>query len=289
MSIAMSTSGGGFPPAGITPAAVQQEVINALLGGAPFARSLTRRNLSANSTVWPIVEPTGANWVLEAQPLPVVTLGDRSYSVTPTKLAGLFSLSSELVDDSSFGITQALGDAVKDSMGPKLDDGLLNGNGTPPNPQGVYEIAPAVDGASLRAAISLAVAEIGEDGGAADTVALSPTDAAAEASREGSDGHPIYPEGMTSLYGLKVVPVPGLTQSLVYDSTRVLCVVRDDFSVEASADAGFTTDTIAVRVKGRFAVAVPVVNKGIRKITVAGSPAATSERRTTATKGSSKG
>jgi hypothetical protein len=274
MSTALSASGGGFPPSGITPPAVVAEVINCLLGGSPFARSLTRRNLSANSTVFPVVEPTGATWVAEGQPLPTVTLGDKSYTVVPRKLAGLFSLSSELADDSTFGITAALGDAVRDSMGPELDDGLLNGTGTAPQPVGVIGLAPAVDGADLRAAVFAAVAEIGEDGGTADTVALSPTDAAAEGSRVGTDDHPVYPNGMTTLAGLRVVQVPALAQSLVYDATRVLLIVRDDFSVEASADAGFTTDTVAVRVRGRFAVAVPCIGKSIRKLTVAGAPAA---------------
>jgi HK97 family phage major capsid protein len=283
MSIALSSVAGGFPPSppGITPPSVQAEVINCLLGGSPFARSLTRRTLSANSTVFPIVEPTGATWVAEAQPLPTVTLGDKSYTVVPRKLAGLFSLSSELVDDTSFGIVAALGDAVRDSMGPELDDGLLNGNGTAPQPIGVIGLAPAVDGTTLRDATFNAVAEIGEDGGVADTIAMSPTAVAAEASREGSDGHPVYPNGFAAIGGLKVVPVPGLAQSLVYDSTRVLFIVRDDFSVEGSEDAGFTTDTVAVRVKGRFAVAVPCVGKSIRKLTVAGVPAAASTRTTT--------
>jgi hypothetical protein len=98
----------------------------------------------------------------------------------------------------------------------------------------------------------------------------------------GTDGHPVYPNGFTAIAGLNVVQVPGLTQSLVYDATRVLLIVRDDFTVEASADAGFTTDTVAMRVKGRFAVAVPCVGKSIRKLTVAGVPALA---RTTAKKG----
>jgi hypothetical protein len=54
----------------------------------------------------------------------------------------------------------------------------------------------------------------------------------------------------------------------VYDSTRVLLVIRSDFSVEQSSDAGFTSDLTMFRVKGRFGVAVPVANKAIRSLTV---------------------
>jgi hypothetical protein len=149
---------------------------------------------------------------------------------------------------------------------------------------GVIGIASAVDGASLWEAASAAAAEIGEDGGTADTIALSPTAAAAEASKVGTDGHPLYPNGMTQMHGLKVVQVPQLAQSLVYDSTRVLFIVRDDLSVEASSDAGFTTDTTMVRVKGRFAVAVPCDDKAIRKLTVAGVPAVARTTTKTASK-----
>ncbi len=74
--------------------------------------------------------------------------------------------------------------------------------------------------------------------------------------------------------------MPALSQSLVYDSTRVLFIVRNDLSVEASMDAGFATDTTMVRIKGRFAVAVPCVGKSIRKLTVGGLPAARAAKAT---------
>ena len=54
----------------------------------------------------------------------------------------------------------------------------------------------------------------------------------------------------------------------MYDSTRLYLLVRNDFAVEASLDAGFTSDLTIARIKGRFAAAVPVVNKALRKLTV---------------------
>lgn len=259
----------GFPPNGITPPEVIAEIINALLGGAPFANSLTRRPTSANSTTWPVVSPQGMDWVHEGQPLPTVNLGDTSYNVVPKKLAGVYGLSNELLDDSTISAFALLGDAVRDASGPVLDDGLLHGDGDP-GPIGVVGLAPASAGASLRAAAIQATADIGNDGGTANVLAANPDVIAAESAREDLQGRPIYENGFTSLGNLTVVTVPKLAagETLVYDATRLMLLVRNDFQVEASPDAGFTSDLTIARIKGRFAAAVPVVNKAIRKLTI---------------------
>ena len=274
MSIALSSAGGGFPTAGITPPEVVAEVINALLGGAPFAASLTRRPTSANSTTWPVVAPTGMTWTGEGQPLPQVVLGDKAYNVVPKKLAGVYSLSNELMDDATISAFSLLGDAVRDAAGPELDAGLLNGTGGVA-PVGVVGLATAVSGGDLRTAAFAAAAEIGEEGGAANTLALSPSAIATEGGRSGTDGHPIYPNGFATLGALNIVAVPGLLTPLVYDATRIYLLVRNDFEVAGSPDAGFTSDVTVARIKGRFAAAVPVAEKAIRKLTVgAGTQAA---------------
>ena len=259
----------GFPPTGITPPEIIGEIINALLGGAPFSASITRRPTGANSTTWPVVSPTGMDWVHEGQPLPTVNLGDTAYNVVPKKLAGTYGLSNELITDATFSAFALLGDAVRDASGPVLDDGLLHGDGDP-GPIGVVGLAPAVAGTSLRIAAIEAQASIDGDGGNANVLAANPTVIAAEAQREDTQGRPIYPDGFTSLGNLAVLSVPKLlsTETLVYDSTRLFLLIRNDFMVEASPDAGFTSDLTIARIKGRFAAAVPVVNKSIRKLTV---------------------
>jgi HK97 family phage major capsid protein len=270
MSLAMSSAGSGFAPGGITPPEIANEIVNCLVGGAPFAGSLTRRPTSANSTTWPIVEPSGVAWVAEGQPLPVVTLGDKAYNVIPRKLAGTYDLSNELVDDATISVFTLLGEAVRDGAGPELDDGLLHGAGAP-EPTGVVALAPETTGASLRAAALTAQAEIGSEGGAADVLALPPAAIATEASREDSTGRPLYDAGFASIGSLRVVPVPKLAadEGLVYDSTRLYLLVRNDFEVEASPHEKFSSDVTVARIKGRFAAAVPCVDKSIRKLTVA--------------------
>jgi HK97 family phage major capsid protein len=260
----------GFPPGGITPPEILGQVLNALLGGAPFADSLTRMLAGANSVTFPVASPTGMDWIHEGQPLPTVNLGDTAYNVVPRKLAGTFGLSNELLADETISAFDLLGTAVRDASGPVLDDGLLHGDGDP-GPVGVVGLAPASTGTTLREAAITATADIGNDGGTANVLALNPTDIAAESARADANGRPLYENGFTTLGTLSVVAVPKLaagTEMLVYDATRLYLLVRNDFLVEASPDAGFTSDLTIARIKGRFAAAVPTVNKSIRKLTV---------------------
>jgi hypothetical protein len=67
------------------------------------------------------------------------------------------------------------------------------------------------------------------------------------------------------------VGVPELADGLVYDKTRRYLIARTtDFEIAMSEDYFFDSDSTAVRVRGRFAVGMPVPLKAARKITVAG-------------------
>jgi hypothetical protein len=67
--------------------------------------------------------------------------------------------------------------------------------------------------------------------------------------------------------GLKPVLVPGLVDTLVYDSSRVFLVLGQDSTAELSTD-------FALRVKARANVAAPDKDKAIRKLTVSGGATA---------------
>ena len=159
---------------------------------------------------------------------------------------------------------------MQGSFSHDLDEGPIHGNGTPPNPFGVLGIASNVAGATLLAAASAALAEIGEAGGAGGALAVSPTAYASAASDVGADGHLVYPNGLTGLLELTIVQVPGLTNPLVYDQTGVRLLVARNFAVQPSTDYGpaYQTDSVALRISGRFAVACPTPSKAIRKLTV---------------------
>ena len=128
--------------------------------------------------------------------MPTVDIGPGTYSVIAKKLAGLFELTNEMVDDAAFNIASALGDVIRDRLGVQLDDGVIRGGGDPEDsPVGVWGIAPAVDNGPLWPGIWSAVGSLGDAGGQATHVALRPSTWAAEAARTDDVGRPLYPTG----------------------------------------------------------------------------------------------
>ena len=55
---------------------------------------------------------------------------------------------------------------------------------------------------------------------------------------------------------------------------RAWLVVRNDFQVDTSRDWAFQKDALAVRLRGRFAVAAPVMAKALRRLSVTGPDSA---------------
>lgn len=98
---------------------------------------------------------------------------------------------------------------------------------------------------------------------------------AGEAGRVDTNGALVHPGGsLTDVAGLKPVLVPGLVDTLVYDSSRVFLVLGQDSTAELSTDFAFDRDAIALRVKARANVAAPDKDKAIRKLTVSGGATA---------------
>lgn len=258
---------------GVTcPPEVQALVVNQLLGGAPFARSLNPLVTGASAVAWPQASPTGGNWVAEGQPLPKVDLAPEALTVFVRKLAGTFSCSNEQLSDSTFSMADALGQVIADSLGPVLDSGVLSGDGVAPNPAGVLGAAPTVPDAGLWPGVFAAQGEIGDAGGTATAVALKPSTLAAEAARTDAQGRPLYPDGLTTMGGLQLVACPMLsaTEALVYDGVSMRLIVRNDFAFEASPYPEFTSDVTTARVKGRFSVSWPSgPAKSMRKFNIA--------------------
>jgi HK97 family phage major capsid protein len=255
----------------VTPAAVQLEVVNRLLGGAPFARSLDPLATGSGRVSWPTAGPTGGGWTAEGAPLPEVDLAPGSYTVVVKKLAGVFDITNEMIADASFNVAAALGQVIADRLGVQLDEGVIRGGGDPEDsPVGVWGFAPAVPDAPLWPGIWSAVGELGDAGASPTHVALRPSTWALEAARTDDVGRPLYPDGLVTAGGLTFVQVPslGANECLVYDNTKVRLIVRRDFGFEMDGSAGFARDVSLARVIGRFAVGVPVANKAIRKLTI---------------------
>jgi len=96
----------------------------------------------ADSVVYPTLTADAAPaWTAEAG---TITPGDPTFATvtaTPRKLAHLVQLSNEVVDDSDPSVVQVLNDHLLKVLALKLDAGLLEGSGTPPEVRGLKNIA----------------------------------------------------------------------------------------------------------------------------------------------------
>jgi hypothetical protein len=256
-----SFQGYPFPPD------VQAQVINLLIGGAPFAESLTRQPTVRSTLAWPTAKPTGFAWLDELAPFPVVDMADDAYVVAIAKIGGIVDLSNEAVSDSAINLSASVATVIRDSLSRDLDLGLLNGSG-PPEPVGVMGVAPSALGATLLAQVTAAKGSIGDAGGTPDTLAISATALADEDARTGTTGELIYDAGFAAAMGLTAVVVPALSTPLVYDASRCYLAVRNDSMVEMSRDWHFDRDATSIRIKARVTAAIPDPAKSIRKLSV---------------------
>jgi len=245
-------------------------IINLLLEGAPFAGTLTRYPTTRSEVAFPTTAPDRPAWTPEGATIPTIGLHDDADIVGVAKLAEIILLSNESVSDTSVNLTAQVGNLLQDAASPELDRGILYGTGSP-EPVGIVASAPATDAADLATAISLAVGQIGDAGGTATHLAGKPSLLAKHRNDRDSNGRLLYDNGIGEVFGLTEVGVPELTDVLVYDSTRAFLIVRNDFEVAISQDYAFAADSAAVRIRGRFAVAAPTVQKTLRQITVAGA------------------
>ncbi|MBI4882897.1 MAG: phage major capsid protein [Actinobacteria bacterium] len=247
-------------------------VANAAVGGAPFARSLTPLPTERGGVAFPTVAPDGFDWVSEGAPIPEVDLHDDANVVAVAKLAGLVKMSNEFVGDNELPISNLLRDAVADSMGPKLDVGLLFGGGAP-EPNGILALAAeSVIGPDFRSSIIGAWGELVDAGANPESIVAfaSAGVVAWELGRTNDQGTPVHADGAAAMVGpgIKLVAVPSLSAgaTLVADVSRLFLVLRDDFEAKFSEHAAFANDQTVMRVKGRFAIACPTPGKALRVI-----------------------
>ncbi len=255
----------------LTPAQVWA-LLNALIEGAPFSASLTRAETATGTMAFPTVAPAGFAWLEQLQEVPELAPGDKALIVSVAKIAGLLPISAEMQSDAAVNITTWVQGALADSLSRDLDLGILGGGG-PPAPTGVLGQADEAAGTTLTAAAGTAIAEIGEAGGQANTIAMRPTAYAAELTREDDLGHLVHPDGLPDFLGLRIVQSPGLASPLVYDAGRCYLVLGQDSSATLHDDPHH--DAMLLLVKARANVGIPVKAKSIRKLSITGPGRAT--------------
>jgi Phage capsid family len=259
----------------LTPAHVTA-LLSALVGGAPFAASLTRAPTATGKMAFPTAAPSGFSWLEELDKVPSLLLNDKALIVVAAKIIGALPVSAEMVNDAAVNITSWVTGALADSLSRDLDLGLLRGTGRP-QPDGIIAQADPVTGPTLTAAAGAAIASIGEAGGGCDTIALSPTAYAAELVATDADGRLHHPDGLTAVAGLQIVQVPGLDSPLAYDASRCYLVIGQDSTVTPHDD--WEHDAMVLLVKARANVAVPVKAKAIRKLEIGDGPASARARK----------
>jgi HK97 family phage major capsid protein len=250
------------------------QMINLLVGGSPFADSLTRFPTSNTAVAFPTASPDRPAWTSEGAALPQIGLHDTAVIVAVKKLGEILQISNEAISDDQVNLTSLVGNLLKDAAGPELDRGLLYGapGTTPAEPVGVVPNIGAADGTVLDAAITTGIGQIGDAGGAATTIAAKPSLLAKWRNLRDTQNRMLYPDGIGAAFGLAEVGCTQLTDTIIYDRTRLFLIIRlADFLVEMSPDYYFNLDSMAMRVKGRFAVGMPAPAKTARKITVAGA------------------
>ena len=127
---------------------------------------------------------------------------------------------------------------------------------------------PRRPGPDLAGALPEAIGSIGDAGGTVSHLAAKPSVLAhARNERDNLKDRPLWPGGLGAAFGLTGVAVPELESDdvLAFDQSRVYLIVNTDFAVDLSFPSGLQPRAGAIRLKGLFAVATPVVQKAMRK------------------------
>lgn len=262
-----SFDGGPFPHDLVS------EILHTGLAGAPVFDALTRRVTSRASLSMPTGDPSGFDWVAELGTIPTVDPGDDSKVYAPAKIAGQVLLSNESIGDGDLNLTDEVGRLIAESMAAKADATLVYGP-TPANPAapaGFYTGLTKKTATTLRAAVTAAAAEILAAGGSPNTVLISPALWKGEVDRREA-----VPAGTGLLDDLglplavSVAATLKATDALVLDKAGCFALLRSDFAIEASREAGdaWAKDGVSLRVTARLAVAIPAPAKHARSIAV---------------------
>ena len=254
-------------------------IVSAIVGGSPFARSLTPLPTRRTGVVFPLVNDTDEpSWGKELDLVPTLDLEGGEYDIAVSRLSGSILISQESVDDSEWPLTQQVEQVIQDKFSNRLERDFIGGAGPHPTPTGILNVASETVGADLELAAVAAKGEIGTAGGEATSIAMSPTLIAGLESARDEIGRALYPDAGERFAGLFTVRSVAATQAVVYDSTRLWIVINRDFSAQFSRETSEAWNRFAqsLRIVGRFALAAPMPAKSVRKLTVtpAGSQAA---------------
>jgi len=232
-------------------------------------------------------------WYAEAA---TITPGDPTFgtlTATPRKLAHIVQFSNEVLDDSDPSIASVLNDHLLRVLALKLDAGLLEGSGTPPeitglkNIAGKQTLAVATNGATPTLdTIADAIALLEAVNVPLDRmrVVMHPRNLAAMRKSKASTGGDYLwgnpaGAGPSNIFGVPVVTTPQLatneaqgtsgtvTNSIyVFDTDSVVYVQRSPIEIEMDRSRLFNSDQSEMRAKLRGDLISPTPT-GIVRVT----------------------
>lgn len=234
-----------------------------------------------------VADPAAA-WLSEAQ---AITPTDPDYNelvLRPKKLGALTVLSNELLADSNPQVRGLVITEITRSMGLKLDDGIYEGSGTPPeitglkNTSGVQVVSMGTNGASptnldawadalgllaeanARGPVAIVMhprtwrtlSKIKEVSGSTKPVLQEEAGGPTAAMRRTIYGIPVF---LTSQLAIDETQgtATNASSSYVYVAPEVILARRSDFRVEFNAARLFNSDQSELRGIGRFDVGLP--------------------------------
>jgi HK97 family phage major capsid protein len=226
-------------------------------------------------------------WYAEGATL---TAGDPTLSsdtITPQKVAHLVELTNEVVADAEPSVLEVVRQHLITMLGLKIDIGLIEGNGTPPNPLGLANVAGVQNidtlGANGATPTNLdpwadAINALEAVNASAQAILMHPRTLATlrklkKTVTAGNSIEPLLAEPTEDL-PLRIFGVPvyvssqmsitetrgtstDTSSSYVFDTSRVFVVRRQAETVETDASRLFNQDKTEVRAKARLNLYVP--------------------------------
>lgn len=229
---------------------------------------------------------SGAKWAVEGEDLLTSDMVSDTLVATPRKLGALNVLSNEVRMDSVPAILDAVGASMVRALALKLDAGIFEGSGTPPeirglrNTSGIGSVSMGANGGPLTNLDSIADAlgVLTAANANPSAIVMHPRawQTLSKIKTATGSNQPVLTTGATlaegitrSLFGvsvfltsqLSVTEVQGTATNAssiyVYDARQILAVIRNDATVEVDSSAAFRTDESLLRCILRADLAVP--------------------------------
>ncbi|MBE7699241.1 phage major capsid protein [Oerskovia sp. Sa1BUA8] len=227
-----------------------------------------------------ITDDPNAAWVAEGAEINADEGTLDQLTITPTKVAGLTPISSELASDSSPAAGQLIGEGLARSIA-KVVDAAFFGNAAAPAQKGLGGLVGVNVVDAGAAWINLdpfaeAIAEAEQVGATITSFVANPTDALILAQLKDEDGsnRPLLGVDPTQptrrlVQGVRLFVSPAVAPGTVFGipADRSLVVLRDDVTVDVDHSVFFTSHRVAVRAIMRVGFGFPHA-AAIQKVTL---------------------